>query len=65
MKKLMVAMVAGMMSLAFAGAYAADDGKGKSDAKKSETASTKSDKGMSKSGEKSKSGDKDTKKASK
>jgi hypothetical protein len=47
MKKLIVALVAGFMSLAVAGAYAADDKKG--DAKKSDTGMTKSEKGMAKS----------------
>jgi hypothetical protein len=42
MKKLMVAMVAGIMSLAFASAYAADDTKGK-DKKDTTTKTTKDD----------------------
>jgi hypothetical protein len=48
MKKLIVALVAGFMSLAVAGVYAADDTK-KGDAKTSDAA--KSDKGMAKSGD--------------
>ena len=46
MKKLIVALVAGFMTLSV-GAYAADDKK--SDAKKSDTGMTKSEKGMAKS----------------
>ena len=48
MKKLIIALVAGFMSLAVAGAYAADDMK-KGESKKSDTGMTKSEKGMSKS----------------
>jgi len=51
MKKLMVALVAGVMTVAFSGAYAA------AEEKKSETGATKSEKGMAKKGEKSKAGD--------
>ena len=47
MKKLLIALVAGFMSLSLAGAYAADDKKGES--KKSDTGMSKSEKGMSKS----------------
>ena len=43
MKKLMAALVAGVMSVAFSGAYAAGD------AKKSDTGATKSEKGAAKS----------------
>ena len=50
MKKLIVALVAGFMSLAVAGAYAADDMK-KGESKKSDTGMTKSEKGMAKSGD--------------
>ena len=53
MKKLMMALVAGLMTVAFAGAYAADD------TKKSDTGATKSEKGMAKKDEKSKAGAKD------
>ena len=52
MKKLMLAAVAALMSMAVAGAYAADDKAGamsKGDAKKSDTGMTKSEKGMAKS----------------
>ena len=57
MKKLLVAIVAGLMSVAFSAAYAgaADD------SKKSDTGATKSEKGMSKSSaakDKSKKGEK-------
>ena len=52
MKKLMMALVAGLMTVAFAGAYAA------ADEKKSDTGATKSEKGMAKKDEKSKAGDK-------
>ena len=48
MKKLIIALVAGFMSLAVAGAYAADDMK-KGESKKSDTGMTKSEKGMAKS----------------
>lgn len=48
MKKLIVALVAGFMSLAVAGAYATDDMK-KGEGKKSDTGMTKSEKGMAKS----------------
>ena len=48
MNKLIVAVVAGFMSLAVAGAYAADDMK-KGDTKKSDSGMTKSEKGMAKS----------------
>lgn len=48
MKKLLIALVAGFMSLSVAGAYAADDMKKGAD-KKSDTGMSKSDKGMSKS----------------
>ena len=46
MKKLLIALVAGFMSLSV-GAYAADDKKGAD--KKSDTGMTKSEKGMAKS----------------
>ena len=49
MKKLIIALVAGFMSLSVAGAYAADDKKG--DAKKSDTGMSKSEKGTAKSGD--------------
>jgi hypothetical protein len=52
MKKLIVILVAGFMSLAVAGAYAADDAK-KGDAMKSDTGAAKGDKGAAKSGDKS------------
>ena len=52
MKKLMMALVAGLMTVAFSGAFAADD------TKKSDTGATKSEKGMAKKDEKSKAGDK-------
>ena len=55
MNKLMTALVAGLMTVAFASAYAADE-------KKSDTGATKSEKGMAKKDEKSKAGDKDAKK---
>lgn len=45
MKKILVALVAGVLSVAISGAYAAD----KADAKKSDTGVTKSEKGMTKS----------------
>jgi hypothetical protein len=48
MKKLTMAVLAGFMTLAFAGAYAADD------TKKSDTGATKSEKGAAKSADKSK-----------
>ena len=51
MKKLMIALVAGLMSVAFSGAYAADPAK-------SDTGATKSEKGMAKKDDKSKAGDK-------
>jgi hypothetical protein len=52
MKKLIVALVAGFMSVAVAGAYAADEmKKGKGDAMKSDTGMAKSEKGMAKSGD--------------
>jgi hypothetical protein len=51
MKKLMMALVAGLMTVAFAGAYAADE------MKKSDTGATKSEKGMAKKDEKSKAAD--------
>lgn len=44
MTKLMTAVVAGLMSVAVAGAYAAEKG----EAKKSDTGATKSEKGMAK-----------------
>ena len=47
MKKLLIAFVAGFMSLSLAGAYAADDKKGAD--KKSDTGMSKSEKGMAKS----------------
>ena len=53
MKKLMIALVAGLMTVAFAGAYAADD-----NMKKSDTGAMKSEKGMAKKDAKSKAGDK-------
>ena len=53
MKKLMMALVAGFMTVAFAGAYAGEDAM-----KKSDTGATKSEKGMAKKDEKSKAGDK-------
>ena len=48
MKKLLIALVAGFMSLSLAGAYAADEMKKGAD-KKSDTGMTKSEKGMAKS----------------
>jgi hypothetical protein len=64
MKKLLIAFVAGFMSLAVAGAYAADDKKG--DSKKSDTGMSKSDKGMAKSADAgAKDDDKDKKKSKK
>ena len=57
MKKLMIAIVAGFMSLAVAGAYAADEmkkdkmDKSKGDMMKSDKGMTKSEKGMAKSEE--------------
>jgi uncharacterized lipoprotein NlpE involved in copper resistance len=56
MKKLIVALVAGFMSLAVAGAYAAEDAK-KGDAMKSDTGAAKSDKGAAKSADKAKGAD--------
>jgi hypothetical protein len=53
MKKLMNALVAGLMTMAFAGAYAGEDAM-----KKSDTGAMKSEKGMAKKDEKSKAGDK-------
>ncbi len=50
MNKLIVALVAGFMSLAVAGAYAGEDMK-KGDMKKSDTGMAKSEKGMAKSGD--------------
>ena len=55
MKKLMVALVAGVMTVAFSGAYAATD------EKKSDTGAMKSEKGMAKKDDKAKAGT-DTKK---
>jgi hypothetical protein len=49
MKQIIVAVVAAFMSMAIAGAYAADD------MKKSDTGATKSEKGMAKKEAKSKS----------
>ena len=70
MKKLMTALVAGLMTLAFAGAYAADDAaktektpkamKGDKSAMKSETGDMKSQKGMAMKDAKSKKGSTDT-----
>jgi hypothetical protein len=51
MKKLMIALVAGLMTVAFAGAYAGE-------AAKSDKGEAKSEKGMAKKDEKSKAGDK-------
>jgi hypothetical protein len=51
MKKLMVALVAGLMTVAFSGAYAGE-------AAKSDTGMAKSEKGTAKKDEKSKAGDK-------
>jgi hypothetical protein len=48
MKKIMVAVVAGLLSCVFAGAYA---GESKGDMKKSDTGMTKSEKGMAKKDE--------------
>jgi hypothetical protein len=48
MRKLMMAVVAVLMSMSLAGAYAADDMK-KGESKKSEQGMEKSEKGMSKS----------------
>ena len=55
MKKLMMALVAGLMTMAFAGAYAADE------MKKSDTGAMKSEKGMAKKDDKAKAGMKDDK----
>ena len=61
MNKLMVAVVAGLMSVAVAGAYA---GEAKGDTKKSDTGVTKSEKGTAKSSAaKTKQDDKSKKKA--
>ena len=51
MKKLMVALVAGLMTVAFSGVQAGEPAK-------SDTGATKSEKGMAKKDEKSKAGDK-------
>lgn len=59
MNKLIVAFVAGFMSLAMAGAHAAD----KADAKKSETGMAKSEKGAAKSADATSKNDDKKKKA--